>query len=212
LSFFVVSVVVLSSFRALPQSNHLLPGDSNQDSSVSEIITRLDQTSFRNARIVLKDSWDDTFTYGPPGDDSRPAKTTFVFTQGFRVTNIDRCNLMLRNDDARRINKSKVEDYTSRVVADVWVQLNRMSPDKGRATYRYTRDPEKMRLFGAWRTNFKYRGWSSRTIVGLTLSSAEWKEPQRWEGMNIAFIFDTKKMSEEFDAAFRHAIKLCNSK
>ncbi|HEV8431090.1 MAG TPA: hypothetical protein VGQ41_24515 [Pyrinomonadaceae bacterium] len=78
--------------------------------------------------------------------------------------------------------------------------------------HRYTKDPEKVRLLGAWRTEFKYNGWFSRTMVGLTLSSAEWKEPQRWEGMNLAFSFDTKEMSEKFDAAFRQAIRLCRSK
>ena len=210
-AFFIVSVVVTSSFRAPAQNKLLLPGDLNQDSSVSEIVTWLDQTSFRNARVVLKDSWDD-FTYRPPWDDSEPAKTTFIFTQGFRVTNIDGCNLMLRNDDARRVTKSKVEDSAHRLIADVWVQLNRMSPNKGRHTHRYTKDPEKVSLLGAWRTEFKYRGWFSRTIVGLTLSSPEWKEPQRWNGMDLAFTFDTEEMGRKFDAAFRRAISLCKSK
>jgi len=118
----------------------------------------------------------------------------------------------LRNDDARKVTKAKVDDSTHRLVAEVWVQLNRMSPNKGRHTHRYTRDPEKVRLLGAWRTEFKYKGWSSKTIVGLKLSSPEWKEPQRWEGMNLAFTFDTEEMSEKFDAAFRQAIRLCRSK
>ena len=91
----------------------------------------------------------------------------------------------------------------------MWVQLNRMSPNKGKRTYRYTSDPAKARLLGAWRTDFKYRGWSSNTIVGLNLNSSEWKEPQRWEGMDVAFAFDTKDETEKFDAAFRHAIRLC---
>ena len=164
-AFVIVSVVVLSSFRGLAQNKSSLPGDLNKDSSVSEILTWLDQTSFRNARVVLKDSWDAS-TYRPPWDDSGPAKHTFIFTQGFRVTNIDGCNLMLRNDHARMVTKSKVEDSTHRLVADVWVQLNRMSPNKDRPTHRYTKDREQMRLLGAWRTEFKYKGWFSRTIVG----------------------------------------------
>lgn len=169
----------------------------------------LDQTSFRNARVVLKDSWDDE-TRSPPWDDTKPAERTFVFTQGFRVTNIDGCNLMLRNDEARMVEKAKVED--ARLIADVWVQLDRMSYDKGRHTRRYTRDPEKVRLLGAWRTEFKYRGWFSRTIIGLTLQSPEWKGPKRWVGTEIAFAFDTREMSEQFDVAFRRAIRLCRPK
>jgi hypothetical protein len=195
----------------LAQKKPVLPGDLNQNSSVAEIVTWLDQTSFRNARIVLKDSWD-AFIYRPPWDDTGPAEHTFIFTRGFRVTNIDGCNLMLRNDDARMVTKSKVEDSKYRLVADIWVQLDRMSPKKGRRTYRYTNDPEKVSKLGAWRTEFKYNGWSSRTMVGLTLYSAEWKEPQRWVGTNLTFTFDTKEMSEKFDAAFRQAIRLCRTK
>ena len=207
---FLVSVVLLSSVRT-PAQKRPLPCDLNQDSSVSEILTWLDQTTFRNARIVLKDS-SDAFTYRPPWDDSEPAKYTFIFTQGFRATNIDGCNLLLRNDDARIVTKSKVEDSKHPLVAEVWVQLNRMSPNKGRHTHRYTKDPEKVRLLGAWRTEFTYKGWFSHTIVGLTLSSPEWKEPQRWNGWKIAFIFDTQEMGEKFDAAFRRAIRLCTSR
>jgi len=210
-AFCMVSVVLASSFSAFAQNKPVLPNDLNQNSSVSEIMTWLNQTSFPNARIVLKDSWDDS-GYRPPSYDSEPAKDTFIFTQGFRMTNIDGCNLLLRHDDAKRVIKSKVEDFTSRVSAEVWVQLNRMSPNKGKHTHRYTSDPEKIRLLGAWRTEFTYYGWFSRTMVGLTLSSAAWKETQRWNGMNLAFTFDTKEAGEKFDAAFRQAIRLCRSK
>ena len=204
----IVSGILNSSFEALGQKKPALPGNLKQDSTVKEIITWLDQTTFRNARVILKDSWDDS-TYRPPWDDSEAAKQTFIFTPGFRVTNIDGCNLMLRHDDAKTVRGSKINEFTNHVVADVWVQLDRMSPNKGKHTHRYTTNPEKARLAGAWRTDFSYTGWSSRTIVGLTLSSREWKEPQRWNGLNLAFAFDTKEMGENFDAAFRQAIRLC---
>jgi hypothetical protein len=210
-AFFIVSVVPFSSFRTFAQNKPRLPRDLKQDSSVAEILTWLDQTTFRNARVVLKDS-SDAFTYRPPWDDSEPAKHTFIFTEGFRATNIDGCNLLLRNDDARMVTKSEVEDSKHPLVAEVWVQLNRMSSNEGRRTHRYTTDPEKVRLLGAWRTEFKYKGLFSHTIVGLTLRSAEWKEPQRWNGWDLAFTLDTQEMGEKFDAAFRQAIKLCNSK
>lgn len=210
---FVIIIVVAdlsgASFTALGQKKTSLPGNLNQNSSVSEIVTWLDQTSFRNANVVLKDSWDDTHS---TQDDIPPAKNTFIFTRGFRVTNIDSCNLLLRNDDARTITKAKVDDSSPHLIAEVWVQLNRMSPNKGRHTHRYTSDREKISLTGAWRTEFSYYGWFSRTIVGLKLNSPDWKEPQRWEGMNVAFTFDTKEMGEQFDAAFRQAIKLCRAK
>lgn len=208
---FGFGVFGISTSRVLAQNKPLLPGELNENSSVSEILSWLDKTTFRNARVMLKDS-SDSFIYRPPWDDSGPVKHTFIFTQGFRITNIDGCNLMLRNDDAKEVIKSKLEASPHRLVADVWVQLNRMSPTKGRHTHRYTKDPEKVRLLGAWRTEFTYKGWFSRTMVGLTLHSAEWKEPQRWDGRNLAFIFETREMSEKFDSAFRHAIRLCRSK
>ena len=72
-AFCIVSVIGALSFSALAQNKRLLPGDLNQNSSISEIVAWLDQTSFRNAHIVLKDSWDD-FTYRPPWDDSAVPK------------------------------------------------------------------------------------------------------------------------------------------
>lgn len=207
-SFLMIAVVVLSDSTAFAQKKRALPSNLNQNSSVAEIVTWLDQTTFRNARVVLKDSWDADY-YSPPWDDTSPAKDSFFLTQGFRVTNIDGCNVMLRNENVRTVTKAKVDDQPPHLIADVWVQLDRMGPNRGKRTHRYTNDPGKMRLLGAWRTEFRYYGWFSRTIVELKLHSPEWKEPQRWIGLNVAFSFDTKEMSKRFDAAFRQAIKLC---
>lgn len=210
-AFSILSAVAAWSSSVLAQNKAPLPGDLNETSTVAEILTWLDQTTFRNIRVVLKDSWD-ADEYIPPMVDYEPAKKTFNFTQGFRATTIDGCNLVLRNDDARIVTKSKVEDTVHPLIADVWVQLNRMGADKGRHTHRYTRDKEKVRLLGAWRTEFSYNGWFSRTMVGLNLSSPEWKKTQRWQGTNLAFTFDTREMGEQFDAAFRQAIRLCRKK
>lgn len=210
-AFFIVCVVLLSSFRAFAQRKPPLPGNLKQDSSVAEILSWLDQSSFRNAGIILKNSWDPD-TAIPPWVHGRRSTHTLVFARGFRVTNIDGCNLILRNDNAKIIIDSKLADSTHPLITDVWVQLNRMSPNKGPRTHRYTNDRQTVSLPGPWRTEFKYRGFFSRTMVGLTLHSAEWKEPKHWEGRNLAFTFDTREMSENFDAAFRQAIKLCQSK
>ena len=208
---FILSVIALCSFESFGQSKPHLPGNLNQNSTVSEILAWLDQTTFRYMRVMLKDSWDDD-EYIPPWVDAHPAHNTFNFTQGFRATTIDGCNLILRNDDVSTVTKSKVDDTVHPLIADVWVQLNRMSADKGRHTHKYTKDKEKVRLLGAWRTEFSYKGWFSKTIVGLTLSSPQWKKPQHWEGLNLAFTFDTREMGEQFDAAFRQAIRLCRKK
>lgn len=208
---FIMSVIALSIAEGFGQSKPRLPGNLDQNSTVSEILTWLDQTTFGNMRVVLKDSWD-ADEYIPPLSEYQRAKNTFIFTQGFRATTIDGCNLILRNDDVSTVTKSKVNDTVHPLIANVWVQLNRMGADKGRHIHRYTKDKEKVRLLGAWRTEFSYNGWFSRTMVGLTLSSPQWKEPQHWEGLNLAFTFDTREIGEEFDAAFRQAIRLCRKK
>ena len=204
------SVLALSSFSALAQIKPVL-GDLEPDASAKEILSRLDQTIFQSARIVLKDSRDD-FIYRPPWDDTEPAKHTFMLTQGFRVTNIDGCNLMLRNDDGREIISPRMENSSYPVVVDLWVQLHRMSPDKGKRTYEHTKDPRKVRALGAWKSEYKYKGWSIKTMAELKLRSPGWDKPQKWQGYQIAFTFDTKEMSEQFDTAFRQAIRVCRSK
>jgi hypothetical protein len=86
-AFFILSVIAFFSFESFGQSKPRLPGNLNQNSTVSEILSWLDQTTFRNARVVLKDSWD-ADEYIPPWVDD-PAHNTFIFTQGFRATTID---------------------------------------------------------------------------------------------------------------------------
>ena len=210
-AFFIGSVVVLFSFVASAQNKTPLPGGVKEDSTVSEILTWLGQAAIPHARIVLKDSWDD-FLYRPPWDDTEPMKHTFIFLEGFRVTNIDGCNLMLRHDDALEVDKLKVADTTRPLVVDLWVQLHRMSPDKGKRTHSYTKDPEKVRLLGAWKSEFKYKGWSSNTMAELKVHYPQGEKPQKWQGYNIAFSFDSKELSEQFEAAFRRAIRLCRAK
>lgn len=202
---------MLFSFGASAQNKTPLPGGLKEDSTVSEILTWLGQTAIPDARIVLKDSRDD-FLYRPPWDDTEPMKHTFIFLEGFRVTNIDGCNWMLRHDDAREVDKSQVVDTTRPLVVDLWVQLHRMSPDKGKRTHRYTNDPEKVRLLGAWKSDFKYKGWSSNTMAELKVHYPQGEKPQKWQGYNIAFSFDNKELSEQFEAAFRQAIRLCKAK
>src|SRR5689334_8562698 len=80
-AFLILSVIAFLSFESVGQSKPRLPGNLNQNSTVSEILTWLDQTTFRNARVVLKDSWD-ADEYILPWVDDHPAHNTFIFTQG----------------------------------------------------------------------------------------------------------------------------------
>lgn len=207
----LVSFIGFSTFRTSAQQRHPLPDHLNEHSTLVEIVQWLDKTSFGNARIGLKDTWYDD-DYIPPLSDYRPALHTFVFAPGFKVTNIEGCTIALKSDDARIISKSmKVEEPKGRV-AHLNIELHRMSPSKGRSTYRHTKDPEKSHVLGAWRTEYKYKGISSKTFLGLHLYSSDSKTPANWIGYHLAFTFDSKEMSKDFDAAFRQAIRLCRTK
>ena len=199
-------------FQAQTQNKARLPAELNQNSSVLEIVSWLDRTSFRHARIALKDSWDDEHDE-PPWSDLQPAEQTFVFNPGFRFTNLESCTIALENDDATMVDRPATADQKNRLKAHLNIQLSRAGATKGRSTFRYTKDPEKARLFGTWRSEYRYHGWSSRTIHGLRLYSGDSQKPAGvWIGTNVAFIFDSKEMSEQFDAAFRRAIRLCRPK
>ena len=210
----LLSLIAFPNFRTSAQQKRALPADLNENSSLSEILQWLDKTSFGNARITLKDALDDGRNYIPPyGEYYEPAKHTFVFTQGFKLSNIEGCIIALTNDDARTISKSmELEESKNQMVAQLNLELHRMSPTRGRSTYRYTKNPEKARVLGAWRTEYRYHGYFSRTCLGLHLHSSDAKEPERWKGYNLAITFDSREMSEQFDAAFQQAIRLCKSK
>lgn len=122
--------------------------------------------------------------------DYAPAEHTFVFTQGFKLANIEGCTIALKNGDARTVSKSmNLEESKNRMVAHLNIELHRMSPTKGRSTYRYTKDLEKTRVLGPWRTEFKHKGFSYKSFLGLYLYSGDSKRPERWIGYNLAFTF-----------------------
>ena len=215
---FLIGSIGFFNSRTLAQDKALLPPELNQNSSLSEIVTWLDKTSFAKARVRMKDSRR-TDIYQPPWVEDDTPKETLIFTQGFRLTRVEGCTLVLRNDDARIIPKSlKMEDSKNHFAAQLYVPLYRLGATKGRAPYLSTKNLEKARLLGTWRTEFKYEGLFSRKIVEMDLfsagsKSADWRAAtSRWDGENLAFTFDSKEMSEKFDAAFRQAIKLCQRK
>ena len=208
----LLSLIALANFQTSAQVKRNLPEGLNENSSLSEIVQWLDRSSFGNARIVLNDTWDD-LTYRSPLVDDEPAKNSFVFAQGFKVTNLEGCTIALGNNDPKTVLKSMELESRDRQVAQLNLEPHRMSPSKGRSTYRFTKDPEKSRVLGPWRTEFKHKGWSYKSFLGLYLYSADTRKLEaRWIGYNLAFTFDNKEMSENFDAAFRQAIRLCRSK
>jgi hypothetical protein len=196
------------------QDRNRWPPDLNQHSSVVEIVSWLDKTSFPQARVGIRtNSLPAVESLSPVlSQDQRPPESRF-YSQGFRLVAADGCSLTLRNDDARLIAHSDLvpinlqEHYS----ADLYVPLSRLSDRKGRAPNRHTNKPEKSQLLGTWRTEFKSN--RSREDVVLKLSPKSGTEkPVIWEAETLTFTFDSKGMSQNFDAAFRQAIRLCKRK
>ena len=211
-----VSISLLSS-KTFAQNNARLPPELNQNSSLPEVLEWLDKTSFANARVGLNDSGSpnsEESNMGPYGDGTPAQKP--IFSQGFRLTNLENCTLTLRNDYMKIIRRptkhwegNKDESY----VAELYIPLYRLSPGKGREPYRHTQDPEQARLLGTWRTEFKHKGFFARHDVGISYFPAAQRESKVYmDGETLTFTFDSKEMSEQFDAAFRQAIKLCKAK
>jgi hypothetical protein len=210
-----MSIVLLSSGTAA-QDRGRLPAELSRSSSVEEILDWLDRTSFAYARVGLKTGSSEVLpgSYNPDWQEGTP-NYTLVFSQGFRLSGVGGCTLTLKNGDTYLVDHSKLVTDTGRhSAAELEMRLDEMGPTKGKAPYRHTKNPEKAKLIGAWRTEYKYKSfWRARVVGELTLFSMGWKEQTGgWDGETMTFTFDSKEMSEQFDAAFRQAIRLCNEK
>jgi hypothetical protein len=211
--FAIVSISFLAS-ETLAQKNLQLPPELSQSSSLSEILNWLDKNGFGAARVGLKSS-----------DDSA------VFSQRFRLIKTDGCYLTLRNEDIKLLRfstaaypeeyqslevfRSKPDDDPTPYPAELYINLNRINPVRGKGPHIHTKDPAKIKLFGLWRTEFMEKRGRSRIQDNLLLvvfDSPPEVGRDDMRGNSITFTFDSKDTSEKFNAAFRQAIKLCNTK
>jgi hypothetical protein len=203
------------------QKNGLPPG-LNEDSTVREILEYLDETSFPHARIGLE-------IYRPGSDESIypeegriPPIVSAVFSAGFRLASeADDCHLRLMNDDVRLYDEeskdlrpldlSGVTDTEPPYAAEFSAWLETASHDRGKAPFLHTKDSERAKLLGAWRTEFESRGFFVRDIFGVKMPAVTRGSIGKHHSTNgtVAFIFDDRQAGERFDAAFRRLIKLC---
>jgi hypothetical protein len=175
----------------------------------------LDKTSLPKARVGLRTSSTPQIDSDSPvlSQDQHPSDSLF-YSQGFKLIKVDGCNLTLRNDHTRLIGHSTLvidETPQQHYSAELYVPLYRLSEKKGRAPYRYTKDPRKSLLLGTWRTEFKSNRSREEGILTLFLPGHT-EKIGGWEAETLTFTFDTKEESEQFNAAFRQAIRLCRAK
>jgi len=190
------------------------------DPALREVLEQLDRTSLAGARLGVSHG-------GAPGDENAlpepipsVSKATLVYSQGFKLANLEGCSLTLRNDDVKLLRPARpprpgtyMGDPQTHYVAEVYVALDKMGERKGRTPYRHTKDAEKARVFGAWRTEYKQRRFRPREIGIVNVFPAGQRERRNLVGYRkLFFTFDTREASEQFDSAFRRAVKLCQPK
>ena len=220
---FLIVAISFANSEASAQDKARLRPQLNQSSSIEESLAWLDKTSFANARVGfdLGSPNSEESNRGPYGDGTPSAKV--VFSQGFRLARLDGCHLTLRNeavsvfDFPGKGHKSNVasllENRKGDTSGQLFMWLERLSYTKGRAPYRHTTNPDNAKLLGTWRTKFTYRGFFARDVFSMSISDPEHgRMSEVIKAGTMHFTFDDRVMSEQFNTAFRQAIRLCQGK
>lgn len=214
----------LSSPRALAQKDkESLPPGLSQSSSLTEVLDWLNKNSFPLARVGLeRERIDSSASFGDP--DPPTVHESAVLSQGFRLASVEGCRLRLRNDDAKILSYgTSANDFNSGSLslfrqrkpdqtpdpADLYIWLHRLRPE-GDAPYLHTKNQEKGRAYGRWRTKFKAKRTRSSDIVVLEVPESQPGEVKDYMySGKVSFTFDDLVSSEQFYRAFSRAIRLC---
>ena len=228
--------ICLSS-ETLAQSQSTLPPQAKQDSSVSEIVGRLDKTILSHARISLVFEGAESYLDGSDPMQSIAVSTSrlseeLFFSSGFRLVSVDGCRLTLKNDQVKILSwgtssndrhvmsfadflfeGKKGEKKLTPQSGVLFIPLDKLSYKGGRKPYRYTKNRDTEKLLGTWRTEFKEKGFFRRRPLEMQITSAEGANlKSKMNAETLTFTFDDKEESESFNVAFRQAIKLCTAK
>ncbi len=218
----LLSVLILSTSIGIAGASAQkppTPPEAEPDASPGELLDRLESDGlFAAARVALTEGvW--RYRNGP-NDEPTLETDRQVFSQGFRFAGLKGCTLTLRNDDARILIPAGEERAAAqaggatppRYVAELHIPLDRLSATKGKSAKSAHQKPENVRLFGAWGAEYKYKGIVAKSPVGLFMFPAGLRESRKYyEGESVTFTFDGREQSLRFDAAFRRAIKRCES-
>ena len=218
----LLTAVTAPLSEAFAQKKALPPG-LNEGSTVKEIIEYLNRTSFPYARIGLRVAVTSSLELWDPSVNSGYPVGSLVFSPRFRlVSGADDCHLLLRNEDVtvydvwgkdvRPISLRELTESLPPYTAEFSTWLETASHKGGKAPFLYTRNPERAKLLGAWRTEFKSRGFFVRSIFGVKIPALKRGligREQFETNDTVGFMFDDRQAAERFDAAFRRLIKLC---
>ena len=231
-----IGIVCLSS-QTLAQNKPKLPSPLNASSSVSEIVDWLDKNSFSHARIGLESGGPESYT-----DSSDPMNSInlslaqlsegLFFSSGFRLVKADGCRLTLRNDEVKiLVGGTKSYDSNQMSLANfvfggkkgekkltpqsgvLFIPLDQMRYGGGKGPYQHTKNAEKAKLLGTWRTEFKEKGFFKRSVFQMEITAVE--DPGlkgKMKAGMLSFTFDDKEVSDRFNSGLRQAIRLCSRK
>lgn len=206
-TFTVLILAILLPPEASAQRKQL-PGQLNDNSTVSEILKHLNQTTIPYARIGMKTRRPGSSSTWHPKTGWEWSRGSLVFSPGFKlVSGFDDCHLKLRNDDVKVFEDDKPFDLQNLAgtsgpyVAEFGTWLETVSYDKGRDPFLRTKQ---------WRTEFNSRGFFVRGVFGIELPAIKrGAGNESLTASTVSFMFADKEMSEQFNAAFRRVIQLC---
>lgn len=223
----LIALIGVLSLGVSGQQKTLLPPALNESSSLAEILDWLNKNAFPHARVGLRGK----AGHGPKprfgGVRSYYAGGERIFSEGFHVKFVDGCQVVLSNEqvtivDARNpdsgafykfVTQKKGTQPLTPQVAMVYVSLYRMSDKRGRKPHLLSNDRKNGKSAGWWQTNYEQRGFFTNLIFDAELTSVEQPQTKELGSFDyLTFNFESRELAEQFNAAFRRAIKLCPNK
>ncbi len=211
------------------------PPQVQQLSSVEEIVESLNKTSFPKARIGLNFEGPENHLDGSDSMESMALNVSrlseeLIFSSGFTVDSLNGCRLTLKNDDVKILNwatssydrnrmsfakfvlePKKGEKKLTPQTGVLLIPLDKLSYRKGKPPHRYTKYSVVEKRLGTWRVDFQWSGFFKMSVVEMQITAAEGKDlTGKMTAQKLNFFFDDKKEGDDFNVAFRQAIKLCS--
>jgi hypothetical protein len=224
---FVILSTSFSDLDVLGQEKTLLPPALNQSSSLTEILTWLDKNAFPYAQVGLRKKGGQAPSLVPFKSGNPISAQERIFSAGFQITAVDGCQVTLGNKHIAIVHSRNPSSGTfyrfipqkngkrelTPELALLFLPLDRMSERKGKGPHLQTGDQQKTKLLKTWQTTFDQKGLLRRSIFEMELTAAEQPQIKELGSFGyLSFSFDSKELAEQFNAAFRQAIRICGNK
>lgn len=223
----LIALIGVLSLDVPAQDKTLRPPALNENSSLAEIIDWLNKNAFPHARIGLKkrSHKGPKSRFGVP--QSYELGSERFFSEGFHVKAVDGCQVELSNEhvtivDARNPDSGPFYKFTTQrkgnqkltpQLAVVYVSLNRMSDRRGKKPHLLSNDRKNGKSAGWWQANYEQHGFFNKLIFDAELTSVEGPQTKELGHFDfLSFTFESRELAEQFNTAFRRAIKICTNK